>query len=141
MSATRLAAFDSTIQTTHIWLKDICEEMRWGDDQHRAYQALRSVLHALRDRLHPEEAAGFAAQLPLLIRGIFYEGWHPHGKPVKTHTRSEFLAPVATAFSDSREDPAAIARAVFRVIERHLTSGEVDDVKAALPTEIRSLWD
>jgi len=27
MSATGLAAFDSTLQTTHVWLNDICEEM------------------------------------------------------------------------------------------------------------------
>jgi|GEM_PF-933212 len=92
MSTTGVAAFDATLQTTHIWLNEICDELKWVRDPHRAYHALRSVLHALHDRLRPEEAAGFAAQLPLLVRGTFYEGWHPTGTPIKAHTADDFLA-------------------------------------------------
>ena len=141
MSATGLATFDSTVHTTHVWLNEICEEMGWGHDPHRAYTALRVVLHALRDRLHPDEAAGFAAQLPLLVRGTFYEGWHPAGKPVRVRTTEEFLAPVAAAF---RSDPVVrasdVARVVFAVVKRHLSAGEVVDVIAALPADIQTLW-
>lgn len=141
MSATGLATFDSTVHTTHVWLNEICEEMGWGHDPHRAYTALRVVLHALRDRLHPDEAAGFAAQLPLLVRGAFYEGWHPAGKPVRVRTTEEFLAPVAAAL---RSDPVVrasdVARAVFAVVKRNLSAGEVADVIAALPADIQTLW-
>jgi uncharacterized protein (DUF2267 family) len=136
-----VAAFDSTLQTTHVWLNEICEEMGWERDPHRAYHALRAVLHALRDRLRPEEAAGLAAQLPLLVRGTFYEGWHLAGKPVKTRSVEEFLAPVTDAF---RGEPIArsaeVARAVFTVIKRHVSAGEVADVIAALPGDIQALW-
>lgn len=100
MSTTGVAVFDSTLHVTHAWLNDICDELSWERDPHRAYHAPRTVLHALRDRLHPEEAAGLAAQLPLLIKGVFSEGWHPAGKPVKARTAEEFLAPVAGTFRD-----------------------------------------
>lgn len=141
MSTTGVAAFDSTLQTTHIWLNEICDELKWARDPHRAYHALRSVLHALRDRLRPEEAAGFAAQLPLLVRGAFYEGWHPTDKPIKTHTADDFLAPVNDAFRDDGwTQPAEVAHAVFAVVKRHVTAGEVKDVIAALPGEVRALW-
>jgi uncharacterized protein (DUF2267 family) len=141
MSATGLATFDSTIQTTHVWLNEIAEELGWGPDPHRAYKALRAVLHALRDRLHPDEAAGFAAQLPLLVRGAFYEGWHPAGTPHRVRTAREFLAPVAEAFrADAHLRAEDIARAVFAVVKRHLSSGEVADVIAALPADIQTLW-
>jgi uncharacterized protein (DUF2267 family) len=141
MSATGLAAFDSTIQTTHVWLNDICEEMGWGHDPHRAYRALRAVLHALRDRLPPAEAADLAAQLPLLIRGIYYEGWHPAGKPVKTRSLDEFLAPVAAAFrADPQSPPAEVARVVFRVLTRRVSFGEVRDVISNLPEDVQDLW-
>jgi len=145
MSATGVAAFDSTLQTTHVWLNEICEEMGWPRDPHRAYHALRAVLHALRDRLRPEEAAGLAAQLPLLVRGIFYEGWHPAGKPIKARSADEFLTPVADAFrgefrGEPPARPADVARAVFTVLKRHVTAGEVADVIAALPGDIQTLW-
>ena len=140
MSQTSLAPFDSTIQTTNVWLNDVLEPLGW-QDRYRAYHALRAVLHALRDRLPVEQAAALGAQLPLLIRGFYYEGWHPHGKPVKERKKEEFLAHVAAAF---KEDPDAkpedVARAVFGVIARHVTLGEVNHVKFSLPGEIRSLW-
>lgn len=141
MSATGVAAFDSTLQTTHIWLNEIGEEAGWGRDPQRAYHALRAVLHAVRDRLGPDEAAGFAAQLPLLVRGTFYEGWHPAGTPTRARSADDFLRPVAAAFrGDGGELPADIARAVLHVVKRHVSAGEVADVIAALPTDVQPLW-
>jgi uncharacterized protein (DUF2267 family) len=140
MSTTGVKAFDSTLHTTHAWLNEICEELKWERDPRRAYHALRTVLHALRDRLHPEEAAGLAAQLPLLIKGVFYEGWHPAGKPIKARSADEFLAPVADAFrNDGWTQPDKVARAVFAVVKRHVSAGEVADVIAALPADVQTL--
>jgi uncharacterized protein (DUF2267 family) len=140
MSLTGLAPFDSTIQTTNIWLNDVQEELGWLD-HHRAYHALRAVLHALRDRLSVDLATGLAAQLPMLVRGFYYEGWHPHGKPVKERHKDEFLAHVTEAFrEDPYADPEHVTRAVFRVLSKHVTGGEIERVKGSLPAELRSLW-
>src|SRR6516164_10540951 len=140
MSQTGVTAFDSTIQTTNVWLNDILERLGW-QDRHRAYQALRAVLHALRDRLPVEQVAALAAQLPMLVRGIYYEGWHPHGKPVKERHKEEFLAHVAEAFQDDfTVEPEEVTRAVFEVLTKHVTVGEVEAVKRCLPPELRQLW-
>ena len=140
MSATGLTAFDSTIHTTNVWLNELMERMGW-QDKHRAYHALRAVLHTLRDRLSVDQAAALGAQLPLLVRGFYYEGWHPHGKPVKERKKEEFLSHVAAAFRDDVDvDPEAVTRAVFQVLAKHVTPGEVEHVKISLPGEIRSLW-
>jgi uncharacterized protein (DUF2267 family) len=141
MSQTSLTPFESTLQTTNIWLNDIRERLGWEEDHQRAYHALRTVLHALRDRLPVDQVAALAAQLPMLVRGFYYEGWHPHGKPVKERHKEDFLAHVATAFRDDPEvDPERVAQAVFRVLSKHVSSGEIEGVKRTLPTEIRSLW-
>src|SRR5262249_44622070 len=124
------------IHTTNIWL----EELGW-EDRRRAYQALRAVLHALRDRLTVAEVADLGAQLPLLIRGLYYEGWTPQEKSVKQRKREDFLAHIAATFRDHWEVyPEGVAWAVFKVLARHVSAGEIWDVLHVLPAEIRSLW-
>jgi len=133
-----LEVFDTTLHKSSQWLKEIMAEMGWND-RHLAYMALRSALHALRDRLTVAEAVDLGAQLPMLIRGLYYEGWRPVGKPAKWH-KAEFLASVREGlrgFEDA--DPAEIARVVFRVLGRHVTAGEMKDVSEVLPTDIRTL--
>jgi uncharacterized protein (DUF2267 family) len=140
MNTTHIAAFDSTLHVTNVWLHELMDLIGW-QDKHRAYHALRVVLHALRDRLPVDQAAAFGAQLPMLVRGFFYEGWHPGGKPLKQRHKEEFLAQVTAELGDNPfETPEAIARAVFQVIARHVTPGEIAHLKLTLPAELRSLW-
>ena len=139
MSATGLGVFDKTLQITHTWLNDVAEEL--GPDRQRCYHALRAVLHALRDRLTVEEAADLGAQLPMLVRGIYYEGYRPSGKPARIRSEAEFLDEVAAGFSTWPEiDAGEAARAVFRVLDRHISRGEMQDVLQSLPLGIRALF-
>jgi uncharacterized protein (DUF2267 family) len=140
MSLTVITSFDSSIHTTNIWLNDLMGWLGWYDKQ-RAYHALRAVLHTLRDRLPVEQAAALGAQLPMLVRGFYYEGWHPHGKPVKERTKDAFLSHIAAAFqNDPDVNPEEVARGVFHVLAQHVTSGEIKHMTISLPGEIRSLW-
>jgi uncharacterized protein (DUF2267 family) len=140
MSETGLEAFDSTLQKTNVWLREIMDDLGIHD-RHLAYAALRATLHALRDRLIVNEAVQLGAQLPMLVRGIYYEGWHPGGKGHKAG-RSEFLDSIRNHFRSSvwSVDPTELAEAVFRVLERHVTAGEIEDVKRSLPADLRELW-
>jgi uncharacterized protein (DUF2267 family) len=139
MSATGLEVFDTTVQKTNTWLKELMEVT--GGDRHKAYQMLRAVLHALRDRLTVEATAEFAAQLPMLIRGIYYEGWDPTGKPVKERHREQFLTRIQEHIKGNGEvNPEIIAHAVFSLLAKRITGGEIEDVKHILPVEIRDLW-
>ena len=139
MSLTGLPAFDSTIHTTNVWLKELGEEMGWAD-RHEAYHALRDVLHALRDRLPVDVAAALGAQLPMLVRGFYYEGWHPGDKPLRERHREEFLQHIGTLPDEPTRQSERAARAVFRILNRHLSPGEVQKVKLCLPGDIRALW-
>jgi len=115
------------------------DELGWVERQ-RAYHALREVLHALRDRLSVGEAVALAAQLPLLVRGVYYEGWHPAGKPVKHH-RDAFLAHLCDALRGLGPGGAeAVTRAVFRVLGRHVSHGGTEHVRRTLPADFRALW-
>jgi uncharacterized protein (DUF2267 family) len=140
MNASVITAFDRTIEKTNAWISDLMAELGWEEPE-RSYHALRAVLHALRDRLPVQEAADLSSQLPMLVRGIYYEGWSPSGKPIKERKKEEFLAHIADAFrGDLRVNAEHVARSVFKVIASHVTSGEVEDVKLCLPPQIRALW-
>jgi uncharacterized protein (DUF2267 family) len=141
MSMTGLDVFDATLQKTNIWLKDIMQALGW-EDRHKAYMSLRTTLHALRDRLTIEETAQFGAQLPMLIRGLYYEGWTPTGKPDKVRHKADFLASIRAYFQDDWDvDPEEVARAVLHVITTHVSAGEIEDIKLLLPKELKALWD
>ena len=131
--------FDTTLQKTQVWMNDLMAELGWENQPHKAYMVLRTVLQALRDRLTVEEAVQLGAQLPMLIRGFYYEGWTLKGKPHKERRKEDFLDHIREAFSDDVTiQPQHACRAVFRVLVRHTSAGEIDDVKHALPRSLRS---
>jgi len=139
MTITEMRSFTHTFQKSKKWIDDVNEELRFNDEA-KALVSLRAVLHALRDRLTVEEAADFGAQLPMLLLGVYYEGWKPAGKPVKMKTRQDFLDRVNAELTDNM-NPDRIVRGVFRVFERHITHGEIEDIKNDLPRHIQELWE
>jgi uncharacterized protein (DUF2267 family) len=140
MSFTGLDVFDATVNKTNAWLNELMETLAI-EDRHAAYLALRSTLHVLRDRLTVEEAAHLAAQLPMLIRGFYYEGWDPTDVPLPVRDVFEFLVLIDVEHGATLElDAEEVARAVFKVLERRVSAGEIEDVKQLLPKQIRQLW-
>src|ERR671924_343404 len=119
MSATGLDVFDKTLQTTHIWLKEIEEEV--GPDRQIAWHVLGVGLRALRDRLQPELAAHLAAELPLLVRGAYYDRYRPSEQPRLTRSREEFVKGVEAELQDVRPvNPEQAIQSVFGVLNRHV---------------------
>jgi uncharacterized protein (DUF2267 family) len=62
------------VQKTNEWLQEIMQELG-TENRQQASVVLRATLHALRGRLPLEEMAHLGAQLPMLIRGTYHEGW------------------------------------------------------------------
>lgn len=139
MSGSELAIVERSVEKTHIWLNEIAEQLGVQDRQY-AYRALRAVLHTLRDRLTVDVAAKLAAQLPTLIRGIYYEDWDPSRTPLPIHEVEAFLDHVVAEGRMGGETEASLAvAAVARVLREHVTPGEIDDVLAVLPERLKPL--
>ena len=140
MTATGLDVFDSTVQKTNTWLNDLMQVTGWVD-RRTAYRALRATLHALRDRLIVDEVAQLSAQLPMLIRGLYFEGWDPSSRALKERHLEQFLARIEQELrGDEDLQPEQVARAVFELMQRRVTQGEIEDVRYILPSKIRALW-
>ena len=127
------------VQQMQIWLKELRDA---GDlvDEQEAYAVLRAVLHQLRDRLSPQEAIDLGAQLPLIVRGVYYEGWTPARQPEKVRTQQRFFEELSDRLRPHPVDPERAARDVFSLLSQHCDPGEIKDVIAQLPVTLKQLW-
>mgnify|MGYP001070364131 CR=1 FL=1 len=138
MTVTGLRTFDHSLDTTRQWLAAVQERMGLPGQQ-EAFVVIRAVLHALRDRLTIAETAQFAAQLPMMLQGVYYHEWTPRDKPERIRRRQEFLGKVDEKLM-GRYDAAEAARSVFAVLEEKMPGGELQDVRNILPEPIRDIW-
>ena len=139
MSVTGIETLDHAPQVFAEWLNEICRDLGW--EKPRAYLLLTQTLHALRDFLTVDEAADLAAQLPVLVRGVFYDGWDPSRTPVKPRNKSDLLDRIEARFQkEPLEDSERAVSAVFDLLKRHVSLGEVEQVKHALRKPIQELW-
>src|SRR4051812_22115102 len=136
-----IGPIERSVQKSNEWVAELAGELG-TEDRAEAWRALRAYLQVLRDRLTIDEAAQLAAQLPHLLRGVFYEGFDPGHQPEKIRDREVFLGRLAErAELADADDAAAVAAAVTRVLRRHISAGELDDVLSQLPTEIREVLE
>ena len=142
MKLTGLDVFDSTIQRTNNWLKELMLELNLSDHR-KTYLAFRSVLHTLRDYLPESDAIYLGEQLPMLIRGLYFEHWEPEGKPLPLKSRNDFFAALSQNMArdaDHTLNAETVARAVFRLLDRKATDGEIQDVQHIIPPALLDLW-
>lgn len=139
MGGTSIANFTQAAQQAQHWVNELAGNLNW--DERRSYRLLRCVLQALRDWLPQQETADLSAQLPTLIRGIYFEGWKPLETPVSDRSKDEFIARIQGAFSDDLlNDPEQAVTAVFRLLDRHVSPGEIEDVRNSMKKTLRDLW-
>jgi uncharacterized protein (DUF2267 family) len=139
MSALGLKIIDEAAMSANVWVNELAERTGW-DDKQRSYRLLRATLHTVRDHLGVDEAVQLGAQLPTLIRGIYYEGWKSARNPVQMRRPEEFIAAVQKGFEpDPLGDAPQAITAVFDVLDRHVSGGEMDDVRSAFTEKIRAI--
>jgi uncharacterized protein (DUF2267 family) len=136
---TTISGFTQAANQAQQWVNELADDLGWSG--RRAHRLLRAVLHALRDWLTTEEMADLAAQLPVLVRGIYFEGWKPSEAPADDRRKEAFVQRVMRDMSEEPPDDAdeAIA-AVFALLDRHLDAGELLQVRASMKKSLRQLW-
>jgi uncharacterized protein (DUF2267 family) len=139
MSIRSVDSIERSVHKTNEWLSELAAELG-TENREETWRVLRSYLQLLRDQLTTDEAAQLAAQLPLVLRGAFYEGFDPGRQPGKARDREQFLALLAERAQLAGPDEAErAAEAAAHVLSRHVTPGELDDVVSQLPREVREV--
>jgi uncharacterized protein (DUF2267 family) len=137
MTRTGVDSLDRSIEKTNAWLSDVAANFG-TEDRRLAYRVTRSWLHTLRDRLPVPIAAHIAAQLPELLRGVFYEGWNPSKVPIK-YSRDEYVARFARDAQLHHTEVPRAGRLVTSAMQRHISAGAISEVLGVLPADIRNL--
>jgi len=139
MGSKSIVNFTQAAQQAQQWVNELADDLNW--DERRSYRLLRCTLHTLRDWLSLEEMVDLSAQLPVLIRGIYFEGWKPLETPVWERKKADFIGRVQDAFADDLlNDPDAAVAAVFRLLDRHVSHGEIMQVRNSMKKSLRELW-
>lgn len=140
MTAQNLEVIDHTVHLTHEWINELAARLGWGSKR-SALRLLRVSLHHIRDHLGVDEVAQFSAQLPVIVRGFFFEGWVPKHTPVKQRSALTFVAVITDLMDDTEEYRGRDdIKCVFDLLNARISKGEVEDVRANLSEEIRDLW-
>ena len=129
--------FDHAVHTANKWVADVAAAFGTRDRRF-AYRVLRAWLHTLRDRLTVDSAAKFSAQLPELLRGVYYDGWEPHKVPIK-YGPDEYVQRFAYEARIPVDEVRHAAATVAGVAARHLSPGQLDEALAQLPEPVRTV--
>ncbi len=135
-----LPLFDHAVQMADLWLDDLMERLGW-DDRYEAYLSLCVTLHGLRDDLPLHEAIELGRQLPLLLRGAYYEDWSPATSLGQPEDLAAFLTPFF-ALDDvhSQADAKWVTRTVLTVLVEHLDADATEDISCHLSQALKILW-
>lgn len=140
MSSKGLEMIDHSVQLLHEWINELSDVLGWTEQRH-VLQLLRSTLMGVRDHLPHEETADFAAQLPIILRGLYYENWRPAATPLKDRSREAFVQAIKRRLATSEQFSGdKDVSAVLGFLNTKISAGELSDVRGALPPRIRDLW-
>ncbi len=136
--------FEHHVEVAHQVVNEVARELGYPDDKARAWRTLQAVLHALRNQLTTEESIQLIAQLPMMLKAVYVTNWQVSKKKKRIHRVEDFLSDVLaedgkTAFNDFQNgEISRVVGAIFRVLGRHISPGESDDIVAVLPKELKS---
>jgi uncharacterized protein (DUF2267 family) len=131
---------EKAVPDVEAWLTDLKQRLQWRDRE-KVCLALIVTLHALRDSLPRDEAVYLGAQLPVLLRGLYYEGWHPSARIARAKSRSAFVERIQEGLHrDPGIDAEKVADAVFSLLAERVPAAELEETKAATPSALRMFW-
>lgn len=138
--------FEQYAPDANKFVREVATELGNAEDTEQAYRVMKAVLHTVRDILSPEESMHLVAQLPLIMKGVYVEGWHITQKD-RIRSMQEFLARLRekderSSGRDFGNDETAThhIKCVLNVLKRHVATGQIQDMIDQFPMELAGLW-
>ena len=143
-----LQNFDEHAQRGNEFLQLIALELGDTSNKEAAERITRAVFRSLRELLTLEENFQLIAQLPIILKGLYVEGWAPQKKNKKRSKKLDdfYLDVIKEEGAKARKDFTTEdeikkgVNAVFTVLRMYISEGQMKDAKAVVPDEIKILF-
>jgi uncharacterized protein (DUF2267 family) len=138
--------FEEFAATGNHFINDVAYEL--NTTRNSAARITKAVLHAVRDRLPPDDAIQFAQGLPMALKAVFIEQYDLSDTPVVIRRPHDFLDYIYykdefCAHIDFPNDNsvADALQGVFRVLEDYMEPGQIRQIKKIMGNAISDLID
>jgi uncharacterized protein (DUF2267 family) len=137
--------FKHQCQEADHFINDLALLLGRPDDPDHALRVLKSVLHALRKKITVFDTLHIISQLPLILKGIYVDGWELDQPLSEAETIDEFLELIRNFTPNAKNDFAndeeakEKIRIVFFALRQYVSEDEFDHVRDELPKEIAAM--
>lgn len=130
------------------FLKEVTIELGEGYKDVSSGRIVRAVFHVLRDVISIEESFQLLSQLPMALKSVYVDGWRPHRTKPRIRQMDDFITalikedgPAGRSDFLAKRGGLYAIQAVFRVLKKHISKGEMEDIRSVLPKGLKVLCD
>lgn len=138
--------FDKYAQAGNQFINELGVALDHPENRESTGRKLKAVLHTLRDQLNVEESVQLISQLPMFLKAVYVENWTPHKPKNKIRQIDEFYEHVRTSNARTLDfdfptikDANRTVAVVIYMLKKYVSEGEMEDIKAVLPKELKPL--
>ena len=131
------------VEELNLFLKNVAQELGNPGDTDHAGRVTVAVLHTLREKISVEESMHFISQLPMILKGIYVDGWGISRERNNADTLDEFLDDIrqynpgfAGRDFGNNQQARENVKAVLRVMQNYVSEGEMNHIREQLPKPI-----
>lgn len=139
MKTHKLHSPEVNLQEANGWFNEL--NLSMPTSSRETFLVFKAVLHSIRDTLNAQNATYLGTHLPLLIKGIYYEGWDPSNNPRNLSCTEDFFDIVDERYHGERIIEAVEEiSAVVRFLSKKIGQDE-SWLRDFVPKELSVLWE
>jgi uncharacterized protein (DUF2267 family) len=137
--------FQKDAMKGELFIKELAAQLNHEKDLQKVVRILKSTLHGFRNHLSVNESLQLIAQFPMFLKAIYVDSWTVNLKKNKIKKLSDFIDEIRAIDVAAEKDFPSYEEAentiitVFIVLRKYISLGELEDIKANLPKEMKSL--
>lgn len=139
--------FDKYVHDANEYFKYLATKLGHPDEQNRVVFIWRAVMHTIRDRIHISESIDLISPLPMILKGMYVEGWKYHDKPLYDFETLEQMKTQVKAlqnkYGEARFDWSKPTDEIISItlesLEKYVPAEQMEQIRNQLPDDIKEV--